>query len=155
MSSLPVRDEQYVFYIGLGDSLNPDDFLAAPTIAAGDFQRSIDDGTFTNLDTLPVVTPTGSVMVKITLSTLEMSGEKVNVVGIDQTDPSEWQDIIISIDVPTGSVETLTDLAQGDITETSTQSITKKAGTEDIILDKTITGSLLQNNVIITTKDTP
>lgn len=155
MSSLPVRDEQYIFYIGLGNTNDPDNFLVDPTIEAGDFQKSVDDAPFVDLNILPVVTPTGSVMLKVTLSPLEMSGEKVNVKGIDQTDPKEWQDIIISIDVPTGNVETLTDLAQGDITETSTQSITKKAGTEDIILDKTITGSLLQNNVIITTKDTP
>ena len=155
MSSLPLQNEQYVFYVGLGNSLDPDNFLADPDIEAGDFQRSIDGAAFTNLDILPVVTPTGSVMVKITLSSLEMSGEKVNVVGKDQTDPSEWQDIIISIDVPTGNVETLTDLQEGDRVETSTSLVINKAGTEDKILNKTIAGSLLQNNVIITTKDTP
>ena len=155
MASVPVRDEIYIFYLGLGDSLNPDDFLVAPTIEAGDFQRSIDDGTFTNLDTLPVVAPTGSVMVKITLCTLEMSGEKVNVVGIDQTDPSEWQDIIVAIDVPTGSVETLTDLDQGDRIETNARLIINKAGTTTKILDKEIGGSLLQTGIVITTKDTP
>jgi len=154
MSSLPVRDETYIFYIGLGNSLNPDDFLVDPTVVAGDFQKSVDDGAFVDLNILPVVTPTGSVMLKVTLSPLEMSGEKINVVGIDQTDPSEWQDIIISIDVPSGSIETLSDLDQGDRTETSTNLTIKRAGTEDIILDKTISGSLLQNNVIITTKDT-
>jgi len=155
MSSLPLQNEIYIFYIGLVDSVCPEKFVVNPTVVAGDFQKSVDDGAFVDLNILPVVTPTGSVMLKVTLSPIEMSGSKVNVVGIDQTDPSEWQDIIISIDVPTGSVETLTDLAQGDITETSTQSITKRAGTSTIILDKTITGSLLQNNVIITTKDTP
>lgn len=155
MSSLPVQNEIYILYVGLGNSLDPDNFVVDPTVVAGDFQRSIDDGTFTNLDTLPVVTPTGSVMVKITLSTLEMSGEKVNVVGINQNDPKEWQDIIIAIDVPSGSVETLTDLDEGDRIETSTRLIINKAGTTDKILDKTIQGSLLQNNVIISTKDTP
>lgn len=155
MSSLPVQNQTHIFYIALGNTNDPDNFLVNPTIEAGDFQKSVDGGVFSNLNIPPVVTPTGSVMVQVTLSPLEMSGEKVNVKGIDQTDPKEWQDIVISIDVPTGNVETLTDLAQGDITETSTQSIIKKAGTETIILNKTITGSLLQNNVIITTKDTP
>lgn len=155
MSSLPLKDEEYIFYIGLGDSLSPDDFLVNPTIAAGDFQKSVDGGVFSNLSTVPVVSPTGSVMVKVILTPLEMSGEKVNVVGKDQTDPSEWQDIIISIDVPTGNVETLTDLDEGDRIETSTRLIINKKGTTDKVLDKTISGSLLQNNVIITTKDTP
>ena len=101
--ALPIQGIEYVFYVGLGNSLNPDDFLVDPTIEAGDFQVSIDDSAFANLNTLPVVTPTGSVMVKVTLSAAEMAGDKVNVVAIDVAD-DEWQDIIVSIDVPTGNV---------------------------------------------------
>jgi len=154
MSALPLKGTEYIFYIGLTDNLNPDAFKASPTIAAGDFQLSIDGGAFANLATLPVVTPAGSVMVKVTVTAAEMSAEKVNVVGIDQTPSKEWRDIIITVEVPTGNVETLTDLQEGDRIESNTSLVINKAGTSETLLDKTISGSLLSSGVTITTTDT-
>ncbi len=98
-------------------------------------------------------TTDGSVMVKVTLTSVEMTGSKINIIGIDQTTISEWQDLIVSIDVPTGNVETLTDLDEGDRIETNSRLIINKAGTTTPILDKKITGSLLRDGVTITTKD--
>lgn len=106
MGSLPLKNVSYIFYIGLGNAANPDEFLANPTIEAGDFKVSIDGGVFANLNTLPVVQPTDSVMVKVTLSASEMDGEKVNVLAIDQAG-AEWQNALIAIDVPTSNVETI------------------------------------------------
>ena len=79
-------------------------------------------------------TTDGSVMVKVTLTSVEMTGSKINIIGIDQTAISEWQDLIVSIDVPTGNVETLTDLDEGDRIETNSRLIINKAGTTTPIL---------------------
>lgn len=151
--SLPLKNQAYEFYLGLGDILNPDEFVANPTIAAGDFQISIDGSVFVNLDTLPIVEPAGSIMVKVSLSASEMNGEKVNVKA-DDASGNEWQPAIISIDVPEGNVETLTDLELGDRIETNNRLVVNKAGTLTTILDKEITGSLLTPNVTLRTTDT-
>lgn len=93
----PVKNEDFVIYIGLQSLTTPGSFQANPTIAAGDFKVSGDGGTLTNLGTLPAVTPSGSVMVKLTLSSTEMNVDNVTVVGIDQTSPKEWADFMLSI----------------------------------------------------------
>lgn len=64
---------------------------ANPTIAAGDWQRSIDGGAFANMDTLPVVTPAAGVDIKFALSITELSGKILRVVGIDVAG-TEWED---------------------------------------------------------------
>lgn len=151
--ALPLQNKAYEFYLGLGDINNPDEFVTNPTIAAGDFQISIDGSAFVNLATLPVVDPAGSIMVKVSLSASEMNGEKVNVVA-DDAAGNEWQPAIISIDVPEGNVETLTDLQEGDMIETNKRLIINKAGTLTTILDKEITGSLLSPSVTVRTIDT-
>lgn len=150
--ALPLQNTAYEFYLGLGDILDPDTFVTNPTIAAGDFQISLDGAAFVNLATLPVVDPAGSVMVKVSLSAAEMNGEKVNVVA-DDVAGNEWQPAIISIDVPEGNVETLTDLEVGDRIETNKRLIVNKAGTLTTILDKEITGSLLSPSVTLRTTD--
>jgi len=148
--ALPIQGVAYIFYIALVDKNDPDTFKANPTIAAGDFKASTDGAAFTNRTNLPVVDPTGSITVKIALSAIEMTGAKVNIQGIDVSG-AEWQDTLAIIDVPEGSVETLLDLDLGDHTETNTSLIIKKAGTETIILNKEITGSLLADNITVRT----
>ena len=106
--SLPLQNQAYVFYLTVGDSLNPDEFLASPTIAAGDFKVSTDGAALANLATLPVVTPAGSIWIKVSLSADEMDGEKVLVQGIDVAG-AEWQQIATFIDVPTSNSETIAD----------------------------------------------
>ena len=150
--ALPLKNTAYEFYLGLGDILDHDTFVTDPTIAAGDFQVSTDGAAFVNLATLPVVEPTGSFMVKVSLSASEMNGEKVNIQAVDAAG-NEWQPAIISIDIPTGNTETLTDLEVGDRIETNKRLIVNKAGTLTTILDKEITGSLLSPSVTLRTTD--
>jgi hypothetical protein len=71
-------------------------FQANPTIAAGDFQVSTDGSAFTNLDTIPAVTPASGKIVKVTLSVAEMGGDNVTVVASDAAG-SEWDDVTINI----------------------------------------------------------
>ena len=97
----PVKGEDFVFYISLEDAAVPGSFKANPTIAAGDFQVSKDDGALADLTTLPSVLPAGSIWVKVTVSAAEMTADGVKIQGIDQTADKEWNDF--SLCVPTTS----------------------------------------------------
>ena len=95
--SLPRKGIAYEFYITLIDTLDSTKFKVNPTIAAGDFQVSKDGGTFVNLATLPVVTPAGGRIVKISLSALEMDADNVNGQGVDVAG-DEWQEVVCAIE---------------------------------------------------------
>lgn len=148
--ALPKFGVAYDFQVSLGDALSSN-FLVNPTIITGDFKLSKDDGALFNLLTTPLVTPSGSVLVKILLAAVEMEANKIAIVGIDSG--SLWDDITIIIDVPTGNIDTINDLLEGDISESSTGVIIKKKGTSTEILNKTITGSLLSTSVTVTTAE--
>jgi len=148
MATLPLQNQIYIFYVALVDVTDHDVWVINPTIAVGDFQVSVDGAAFVNLSTLPIVEPAGSRTVKISLSASEMNGEKVNIQGIDISD-DEWQQILITLDVPTDNVETISDLEKGDRIETKNRLLINKAGTTETLLDKKITGSLLPDNVVV------
>jgi hypothetical protein len=93
----PVKGEDFVFRIALEDYVNPGNFKSSPTIAAGDFKVAVDATALANLGTLPTVSPSGTVLVLITLSAAEMNGDVITLVAIDQTSPKEWADLVISI----------------------------------------------------------
>lgn len=93
----PKKNEDFLIRIALGDANDPRSMRANPTIAAGDFKVDKDGGGLTNLTTLPSVSPAASVCVLITLSATEMNADVVTIVGIDQTNPKEWNDFVLSI----------------------------------------------------------
>jgi hypothetical protein len=93
----PVKNEDFVLRIPLQDMNNNGSFKASPTIAAGDFKVDKDGAGLTNLTTLPTVEPSGSVLVKVSLSATEMNADVVTLVAIDQTNPKEWADFVLSI----------------------------------------------------------
>lgn len=93
----PVKNEDFIIYVGLEDMNKPGNLRANPTIAAGDFQVSKDGGSFANLGTLPTVTPASGRAVKITLSATEMNADNVTVQCVDQTSPKEWADFVFCI----------------------------------------------------------
>ena len=93
----PKRGVAYDFSIELPDSASSGKFKVNPTIAEGDFKISKDGGDFTNLDTLPVVSPVGGVAVKVSLSADEMTADKIKVTGIDFAG-GEWFDVSAFID---------------------------------------------------------
>lgn len=150
--ALPVNGVAYSFPLQLVNALNPVEFLASPTLAAGDFKISKDGGAFANLDTLPANSPAGSVNVVVSLSASEMTASKITVTGIDAAG-AEWEDIAANIDVPEGSSESILDILEGDHTETSTSMIIKKKGTSTELVNKKVTGSLLTADVIILTEE--
>ena len=93
----PKSGEDFIFYAALSSMGTPGGFQSNPTIAAGDFKVSKDGGALANLNTIPAVTPAGSVMVKFTLSATEMTADNVTIVGIDQTAQKEWADFCVNI----------------------------------------------------------
>lgn len=93
----PKKNEDFLIRVSLEDPLNPGSFKSNPTIAAGDFKVATDAGALGNLTTLPSVSPASSVLVLISLSATEMNGDVISVVGIDQTSPKEWNDIVFAI----------------------------------------------------------
>lgn len=93
----PVKGEDFIIRIALENMSTPGSFKSSPTIAAGDFKVDKDGGGLTNLTTLPSVDPTGTVLVKITLSATEMTADVVTIVAVDQTSPKEWCDFVLSI----------------------------------------------------------
>lgn len=93
----PVNGVAFVMAITVEDFAAPGNLKLAPTIAAGDFQVSKDDGALANLATLPSVAPAASAWIKISLSATEMTADRVKVQWIDQTSPKEWADGSITI----------------------------------------------------------
>ena len=73
------------------------DFKSAPTLAAGDVKISKDGGTFTNIASLPAVTPAADTSVQVVLSATEMSAKEIVVRFIDQTGPKEWNDFVFKL----------------------------------------------------------
>ena len=98
----PVKNQDFLIRIALADMANPGSFKANPTIAEGDFKVDIDGAGLNNLGTIPDVDPDGSVLVLITLAAAEMNGDVITLVGIDQTNPKEWADFVVSIPTTSG-----------------------------------------------------
>lgn len=112
MAKVPVAGQTYTFGVNVVSQGDTDIYQAAATIAAGDFQRSINGAAFENLDNLPTVTPAGGKRIQIVLSAAETTaagaGGHIHIVGSDAAG-TEWQDISIEVtvydaDVPTGDI---------------------------------------------------
>jgi len=95
--ALPVQNTAFTTYVTLNDYVNPGKIKSNPTIASGDFKISIDGGAFANLTNLPAVTPASSKGVELDLTSSEMNGETILIVGEDQTVPPEWSDFSLTI----------------------------------------------------------
>ena len=102
MSFIAVAGSTFTFGVSLEDQANAGLFKAAPTIAAGDFQRSINGGAFANLDNLPTVTPSGGKRVQIVLSASETTsaadGGNIYIVASDASG-AEWYSLAVEVRV--------------------------------------------------------
>ena len=114
----PHKGEAYdVPAFSLTDFEDPSTFIDNPTIVAGDFKISKDYGALANLQTLPVVSPAGSGLVKVSLTALEMTADKITIRARDQSG-EQWKDMNIPIDIPDGNAEKSTAILLGNHTET-------------------------------------
>lgn len=126
----PKKNTEYIFYIGLVDSANRPDLKANPTIASGDFRVSTDGGSFTNLDTLPTVTPASGVSVKVTVSATEMNGDNVVITASDPG--GEWDDLLINIQTSTIQIGDSVDVGSINSSTTAAQNLSVSADTMEI-----------------------
>jgi hypothetical protein len=99
------------------------DYLANPTLAAGDVKVSKDGGAFTNLGTLPDAHPASGKSVRVQLSATEMEATFLVIDFIDQTSPKEWEDQRLIV---------MTELARGAIAGTVVADGSNTATTFDI-----------------------
>lgn len=102
----PKKNVEFIFYVGLVSQGDTKTFQSNPTLASGDFKVSIDGGSLNNLTTLPAVTPASSKLVKVTVSSSEMNGDNIQVIGSDAAG-AEWCDIIINIQTTARQVDDL------------------------------------------------
>ena len=82
------------------------DYLANPTLAAGDVKISKDGGAFSNLGTLPDAHPASGKSVRVQLSATELECTFAVIDFIDQTSPKEWEDqrIIVMTELARGAI---------------------------------------------------
>jgi hypothetical protein len=99
------RATELIFYMGLV-SQSTGQFQTNPTLAAGDVKVSKDGGALANLTTLPAVTPAASKMVKVTISSTEMTADNVTLVFSDAAG-AEWDDVIINIQTAARQIDDL------------------------------------------------
>ena len=100
---IPQYGRPYVFYVALTDAADTTKLKAAPTLAAGDVKLSKDGGTLANITTLPTVTPSGGVALKVSVSGTEMEAANLSVQFIDAAG-AEWCDLMIDIQPRPSSV---------------------------------------------------
>ena len=93
----PKKNQAFAFTLCLNDMAVAGSFKANPTLASGGFKIDKDQGGFSNLGTLPTVSPAAGVAVLASLSNTEMNADIVTITGIDQTTPKEWADFSITI----------------------------------------------------------
>lgn len=103
---VPKKGVEFIFYVGLVSQADTKLFQVNPTIASGDFKVSIDGGALANPATLPAVTPGSSRLVKVVLSTSEMNGDNIMLVGSDAAG-AEWCDIIVNIQTAARQIDDL------------------------------------------------
>ena len=80
----PVKNQAWSCLICLEDYANPGNFKSSPTIAAGNFAYSIDDGAFATAEITVTVNPAATASVKIVMSADGMNGDVILIKGVDQ-----------------------------------------------------------------------
>jgi len=102
----PQKGVEYITYVTLISQANIKVFQSNPTLAAGDVTVTTDGNAVTNLDTLPVVDPAGSVFVKVTVSATEMNGANT-AIRLHDVAGAEWCDLGINIQTSAATLEGL------------------------------------------------
>ncbi len=151
--SEPVKGKAFQFVIGLEDVNDPQKLLVDPTIVAGDFKISKDGNPYVNLQNIPGTSPGGSSAVLISLTGGEMNADRVLVSGVQNAANQDWADILIEVPTPTGSGESVFDILVGDVVETAGNTITRRKGTVEILVNKNIQGSQLDSSLTISTTE--
>jgi len=109
----PKKNTEFIFYVSLISQANTKIMQANPTLAAGDFQVSTDDGAPSNLDTIPVVDADFTKRVKVTLSADEMNGDNITLIASDAAG-DEWCDLTVNIQTTATQIDGLAPAGEYD-----------------------------------------
>ena len=120
------------------------DYLANPTLAAGDVKLSKDGGAFNNLGTLPDAEPNSGKAVRAILADTETECTWGVIDFIDQTSPKEWEDqrVIFVTELARGA---LAFTVVSDGSNSATAFDTGLTGADDVYNDRLVvftTGAL-------------
>lgn len=95
----PLRNTAWATRVSLDSYTSAGRAQVNPTLVIGDVKIDKDGGGLNNITTLPVVSPSGSQLVLVTLSASEMDADIVTIVFRDQTTPTpEWCDLTLAIE---------------------------------------------------------
>lgn len=93
MASRPIAGSTFTFEADLVSQANTKIFQVNPTLASGDFKRSINGGAFANLDNLPTVTNASFSQIQFVMSTSETTsaaaGGRIKIQCLDASG-AEW-----------------------------------------------------------------
>ena len=93
----PIKGAAFQIRIALTSMTADGSFVSTPSISAGDFKVDKDGAGLTNMTNLPTVSPSGGVCVLLSSTATEMTADVVTIVGISQTNPKSWADVVVSI----------------------------------------------------------
>lgn len=96
----------WIGYISLAPRTANGQWQNNPTLASGDVKLAKDGGALTDLGTLPVVTPAGSDLVKITLSQSECNADNLTIEFKDAAG-SQWCDLTINLQTVARQIDDL------------------------------------------------
>lgn len=104
-TTVPVKNQSFVFFVALVSQSNTKTYQANPTLAAGDVKVQTDDGSLANITTLPTGAAS-SLRVKVSLSAAEMNGDNIWVQFSDAAG-AEWCDFAVNIQTSARGVDDL------------------------------------------------
>ena len=109
----PKKNTAFEFYVGLVSQANTKIMQASPTFAAGDVKVSTDNGTSSNITTLPVI-GTNTKLAKVNLSAAEMNGDNVTVTFSDAAG-AEWCDLVVNIQTSARQIDDLSTVTTAQV----------------------------------------
>lgn len=134
----PKRGEAYTLHFSVTSQADTNIFQAAPTIAAGDFQVSVDGGaTFNNPGTLPSVCAGWNKLIQAPLTIAEMTptvDDQIIFRGSDAAG-AEWQDILIVLTVATSDMDDVSTLTAANIWDRLTAALTTAGSIGKLLVD--------------------
>jgi len=128
---VPVVGQTYTIGFKVVSVADTDNFQVNPTIAAGDFQISINGAAYENLDNLPTVTPAGGRRIQVVISAAETTaagdGGEIDINGTDGAG-DEWQSTGATLRVYAADVPTMATTMAADLVSILGTALTETAG---------------------------
>jgi len=157
MAGLCVAGQTYTLEFSLEDQSNAGLWKANPTLAAGDFQISVNGAGFENVDNIPTVAPAAGRRVALVIAAAETTaagaGGLIYIAGVDASG-DQWYDISFSVRVhaATGDAALTGDAMTLAASAIASGTFAAGAITASAIAANAITSSELADNAITAAK---